>query len=232
MLRWFRGHRNIFQKWKSTESKQTFIDARIWRTVHVFPCSFFYNLPIVPRFGTQTAAPRSVRAVPIEVTAWPALTTGMGRLGLTARRSHTPVMKGWALTRQAPLQRLRAIVGKNAMGGKGNIVPIVSVLGWTQPGAGTEILTGGTKVDSCLGAQSVRDTKQAIVMTSFSCLQSRLTPHSDECLCLVQRHRTCPRGNSDYSVLRRLPLSRNSGCDQHPRANPAHNHSTSHSFVL
>ena len=77
------------------------------------------------------------------------------------------------------------------------------------------------------------DAKQAtIVMTSFSCLQSRLTPHSDECLCLVQRHRTCPRGNSDYSVLRRLPLSRNSGCDQHPRANPAHNHSTSHSFVL
>ena len=81
----------------------------------------------------------------------------MGRLGLTARRLRTPAMKGWASTRQAPLQRLRAIVGKNAMGGKGNIVPIVSVLGWTQPGAGTEILTGGTKVDSCLGAQLVRE---------------------------------------------------------------------------
>ena len=158
----------------------------------------------------------------------------MGRLGLTARRSHIPVMKGWDLTRQILHLRLRAIVGGNAMGGRGNGVPIVS-LGWTrtQPGAGTKIPTGVTKVDSCLGAQSVRDAKQAIiVMTSFSCLQSRLTPHSDKCLRLVQRHRTCPRGNSDYSVLRRLPLSRNSGCDQHPRANSAHNHSTSHSFVL
>ena len=157
LLRWFRGHRNIFQKWKSSESKRTIIDARIWQTMHVFPCSFFYNLPIVSRFGTQTAAPRSVRAVPTEVTAWPALTTGMGRLGLTARRSRTPVMKGWASTRQTLLQRLRAIVGKNAMGGRENIVPIVSRLGWTLPGAGTKILTGGTKVDSCLVAQSVRE---------------------------------------------------------------------------
>ena len=125
--------------------------------MHVFPCSFFYNLPIVSRFGTQTAAPRSVRAVPTEVTARPALTTGMGRLGLTARRSRTPVMKGWASTQQTLLQRLRAIVGKNAMGGRENIVPIVSRLGWTLPGAGTKILTGGTKVDSCLVAQSVRE---------------------------------------------------------------------------
>ena len=46
------------------------------------------------------------------------------------------------------------------------------------------------------------DAKQAIiVMTSFSCLQSRLAPHSDKCLRLVQRHGACPRGNSDYSVL-------------------------------
>ena len=158
LLRWFRGHRNIFQKWKSSDSKQTFIDAQIWRPMHVFPCSFFYNLSIVSRFGTQTAAPRSVRAVLTEVMAWPALTTGMGRLGLTARRSHIPVMKGWDLTRQILHLRLRAIVGGNAMGGRGNGVPIVS-LGWTrtQPSAGTKIPTGITKVDSCLGVQLVRE---------------------------------------------------------------------------
>ena len=141
-----------------------------WKTKRwpIFGSSYSrFSASIAAWYGTQNAKAKSALAVLTVVMDWPALTTGMGPLGLTARRSLTPVPRDLSLTSKDFLQRLRVFAGSSAKDGvlglRGNVSQVKSSL--TQQSARVG-LNGGIKMVYCQDAFcAILDGKNLLVIT-------------------------------------------------------------------